>query len=116
LSRFKKEVSAMHPFMQLYEFAASAGALEGFVYRRSDLGAGAISLWVENLGGAYSLLPAEVLKEIQPSLDGTLGRAVKSVSKVLGEEHPLVQKLKSMVKGPLPASPDDFQKAKWFQK
>ena len=102
----------MHLYMQLYEFAASAGTLEGFVYRRPDVEAGAIEKWVENLGEAYQLLPAKVLKEIQPSLDGTLGRAVNSVRNVLGEEHALVQKLKSMVKGPLPASPDDFQRKK----
>jgi len=102
----------MHLFMQLYEFSASAGALEGFVYRRPDVEAGAIEKWVENLGESYQLLPAEVLKEIQPSLDGTLGRAVNSVRNVLGEEHALVRKLESMVKGPLPASPDDFQRKK----
>jgi len=106
----------MHLYTQLYEFAASAGALEGFVYRRPDVSAATIEKWVENLGQAYPLLPAEVVKEIQPSLDGTLGRAVRSAGQALGEKHPLVQKLKSIVKGPLPASPDDFQKTKWFQK
>jgi hypothetical protein len=106
----------MHLFTQLYEFAASVGALEGFVYRRPDVEAGTIEKWVENLGKAYSLLPEEVLKEIEPALDGTLGRAVKSVTQALGEEHVLVQKLKSMVKGAMPSSPDDFQKKKWFQK
>jgi hypothetical protein len=105
----------MHLYTQLYEFAASAGALEGFVYRRPDVTAVTIEKWVENLGKAYPLLPAEVLKEIRPSLDGTLGRAVRSISQALGEKHPLVGKLKCMVKGPLPASPDDFQKRKWFQ-
>jgi hypothetical protein len=45
-------------------------------------------------------------------LDGTLGRAVNSIKKVLGEKHTLVQKLKSMVKGPLPSSPDDFERRK----
>jgi len=106
----------MHLYAQLYEFAASAGALEGFVYRRPDMAAATIEKWVENLGQAYPLIPAEVLKEIQPSLDGTLGRAVRSVGQVLGEKHPMVHRLKSMVKGPLPASPDDFRKTKWFQK
>jgi len=106
----------MTVFTQLYEFAASAGALEGFVYRRSDVSAATIETWIENLGQAYALLPAEVLKEIQPSLDGTLGRAVRSISHALGEKHPLVLKLQSMVQGPLPSSPDDFQKTKWFQK
>jgi hypothetical protein len=106
----------MHHFTQLYEFAASVGALEGFVYKRPDVEAGTIEKWVENQEKAYQLLPEEVLKEIQPALDGTLGRAVKSVSRALGEEHVLVQKLKAMVKGPMPYSPDDFQKKKWFQK
>jgi len=106
----------MHHYTQLYEFSASVGALEGFVYKRPDVEAGTIGKWVENLGKAYELLPQEVLKEIQPALDGTLGRAVKSVSKALGEDHVLVKKLKSMVKGPMPSSPDDFQKKKWFQK
>jgi hypothetical protein len=105
----------MHLFTQLYEFSASVGALEGFVYKRPDMEAGTIEKWVENLGKAYELLPQEVLKEIQPALDGTLGRAVKSVSKALGEDHVLVKKLKSMVKGSMPSSPDDFQKKKWFQ-
>jgi hypothetical protein len=106
----------MHLFTQLYEFSASVGALEGFVYKRPDMEAGTIEKWVENLGKAYELFPQEVLKEIQPALDGTLGRAVKSVSKALGEDHVLVKKLKSMVKGSMPSSPDDFQKKKWFQK
>jgi hypothetical protein len=106
----------MNHFTQLYEFAASVGALEGFVYKRPDVEAGTIEKWVENLEKAYKLLPEEALKEIQPALDGTLGRAVKSVSTVLGDRHVLVAKLKAMVKGPLPSSPDDFQKKKWFQK
>lgn len=106
----------MHNFTQLYEFSASVGALEGFVYKRPDVEAATIEKWVENLEKAYKLLPEEVLKEIQPALDGTLGRAVKSVSTVLGDQHVLVAKLRAMVKGPLPSSPDDFQKKKWFQK
>ena len=100
----------MHLYLQLYEFSASVGALEGFVYRRPEVEAATIEKWVENLEKAYQLLPAEVLKEIQPSLDGTLGRAVTSITKVLGEKHALVRRLKTMVKGPLPSSPDDFER------
>jgi mRNA-degrading endonuclease HigB of HigAB toxin-antitoxin module len=106
----------MNLYTQIYEFSASVGALEGFVYKRPDVQAVTIQKWVENLEKAYWLLPEDVLKEIQPPLDGTLGRAVKSVSQVLGEKHVLVAKLKAMVKGPLPSSPDDFQKRKWFEK
>ena len=39
----------MHLYVQLYEFSASVGALEGFVYKRPDVEAVTIQKWVENL-------------------------------------------------------------------
>ncbi len=106
----------MHPFKNIYEFAASAGSLEGFVYHKESMDPDHISSWIGNLVDAYGLLPREALDEIQTSIDQTIGRAVRSLVPLLGVEHGLVKELESMVKGPLPASPDDFQKKKWFQK
>jgi hypothetical protein len=105
----------MDAFKKTYEFAASAGALEGYVYRRKDMDMDALPNWVGNLKTAYGLLPREVLGSVQPSIDQTLGRASKSLILALGENHELVTMLNSMIKGPLPRSPDDFQKGKWFQ-
>lgn len=105
----------MHLFMQIYEFAASAGALEGYVYRRKDADMDALSVWLSNLKSAYLLIPQEVLHEIQPSIDRTLGRALRSLCLLLGENHELVKGLQTIVKGPIPASPDEFSKEKWFQ-
>lgn len=106
----------MHLYRQLYEFAASSGAFEGYVYRRTDLDMNALEAWVENLKSGYSLIPPEVLQEIQPSLDSTLGRAYRSVVDTLGEESAIAGKLRTMIKGALPGSPDEFKKEKWFQK
>lgn len=106
----------MHIYLKIYEFAASAGALEGYVYHREDLDTEALPKWVDNLRAAYEHLPPEVVETFQPSLDQTLGRAVRSLSEQLGEGHEWVQKLRSMVVGRMPESPDDFQKQKWFQK
>jgi hypothetical protein len=105
----------MDPFRKIYEFAASAGALEGYVYHRKDMDMDALPNWLSNLKTAYGVLPHEVLEAVQPNIDQTLGRALKSLVLALGEEHAIVAMLKSMIKGSLPRSPDDFQKEKWFQ-
>ncbi len=106
----------MHLFARIYEFAASAGAFEGYVYHREELDMKALMNWVGNLKAAHALLPQEVLGEIQPSVDQTLGRALKSLIQVLGEGHSIVEKLRLMTKRRLPISPDDFQKEKAFTK
>jgi hypothetical protein len=105
----------MHVFAQIYEFAASAGALEGYVYRREDPDMKALTNWIGNLKTAYGLLPQDVLREVQASIDMTLGRAWKSLALGLSQEHDLAQTVRSMIQGPLPETADDFQKKKWFQ-
>jgi len=105
----------MHLFTQIYEFAASAGALEGYVYRREDVDIKALNNWIANLKTAYGLLPQQVLQEVQPSIDQTLGRAWKSLAQGLGQDHDFAQTVKSMIRGPLPETADDFQKKKWFR-
>lgn len=107
--------NSVHPYKNIYEFAASAGALEGFVYHKESMNPDDISNWINNLADAYAILPREAIDEIQPSIDQTIGRAVRSLVPLLGEGHVLVKKLGSMTTGPLPESSDDFQKKKWFQ-
>jgi hypothetical protein len=108
----------MHIYQKIYEFAASAGAFEGYIYRRpkTEIDNEALSNWVDNLFDAYQSLDSEVRDECQPSIDQTLGRAIKSLDLLFDERHAPVSKLLKIVKGELPESPDDFQKDKWFQK
>jgi hypothetical protein len=105
----------MHIFTKIYEFAASAGALEGYVYRKEEMDPEAISKWVDNLVSAYQSMPSETLIEFQISLDKTIGRAIRSLMPLLGEGHEIIRRLGSMVSGTLPATADDFQKEKWFE-
>lgn len=105
----------MHIYAQIYEFAASAGALEGYVYHKKKVDRTALPNWVDNLAAAYHSMPSEVLNEFQGSIDFTLGRAIRSLMPVLGEEHEIIVKLRSMVAGNLPKTADDFQKNKWFE-
>ena len=112
-----REAIKMHIYKKIYEFAASAGAFEGYVYQKtkSDIDMDILSNWVNNLVDAYNYLPEDILGEFQSSIDQTLGRAIKSLLPVLGEKQVLLAQLKKMIKGQLPESPDDFQKEKWFQ-
>ena len=107
----------MHIYQQIYEFAASAGAFEGYVYSRSksDMDTKALTNWVDNLVEAYHHLPTEVIGECQSACDQTLGRAIKSLMAEFGEDYEIISKLQTLVKGKLPKDPDDFQKEKWFQ-
>ena len=107
----------MHIYQKIYEFAASAGAFEGYVYRRpkEEIDFKTVSNWVDNLLDAYRHLTADVRRKFQLSCDQTLGRALKSLLPELGQEHEIVGKLKKMIEGELPDSADDFQKDKWFQ-
>jgi hypothetical protein len=100
----------MSIYTELYDFAASAGSFEGYVYRNKDVDTGYLPKWSGNLVRQYNTLPQEVKVEIQHMCDGTLGRAVRSLIPILGEDHEVVDNLKSMILGDLPASPDDFEK------
>ena len=106
----------MHIYKEIYEFAASAGAFEGFVYPKEKLNPDDLPKWVNNLVAAYQHLPDEAKNEFQSSIDQTLGRAVRALIPVLGEEHDTIRQLQSMTAGPLPKSADDFQKKKHFEK
>jgi hypothetical protein len=97
-------------YEQLYDFAASAGAFEGYVYKKENVDPAYLPRWASNLENQYNALPADVRSEIQHLCDSTLGRAVQSLVPLLGEDHEVVQRLIGMIEGELRSSPDDFDK------
>jgi hypothetical protein len=102
----------MDIYKEIYEFGASAGALEGYVYEKQVLDPGSLDDWVKNLVRHYHDLPVEVRQSFQPSLDRTIGRAVLSLIPLLGKDHDHVCALKALIVGEMPASPHDFSKEK----
>jgi hypothetical protein len=92
---------------KVYDFAAKAGSLEGYVYPK-ELDMSYLPLWTDHLVEEYQGLPTEVREEIQNGCNETLGRTIQSLLPVLGENHEVIKKLRSLVKGKLPSSPDDF--------
>jgi riboflavin kinase len=105
-----KEQKAM--YKELYDFAASAGALEGYVYPRQELKAETLDNWIANLVKQYHDLPEEVRESVQPSLDRTLGRAIQAMIPVLGADHAHIHALTKLIAGEMPSSPHDFEKEK----
>lgn len=109
----------MHLYTQIYEFAASAGALEGYVYQKQSqeaLDLKALSNWINNLKQAYDLFIPSDREIFQSACDQTLGRAVLSLEIIFPEGHEFIKRLRSMVKVQSTQTPGDFQKQKWFQK
>lgn len=102
----------MYIYKEIYDFAASAGALEGYVYQRDKIDTRYFGNWINNLVKQYSAIPVDIREVFQPSLDRTIGRAVLSLNPVLGQEHEFIRKLKGMVQGTMPDSPDDFDQEK----
>ncbi|MGB9628675.1 MAG: hypothetical protein ACPL6D_08435 [Thermodesulfobacteriota bacterium] len=94
-------------YRELYDFAAKAGALEGYVYSKEKVDPSYLPLWVEHLVNQYHQLPPEVREDFQTLCDGTIGRAIQSLIPFLGDDHEVVKKLKTIVKN-LPSSPNDF--------
>lgn len=102
----------MDLYRDIYEFASSAGALEGYVYPVERRNLTYLHDWIANLVKQYHALPVEARKRIQDPLDRTVGRAVLSLEPILGLDHPHIHALRCLVKGTLPASPHDFEREK----
>jgi hypothetical protein len=109
----------MHDYIKIYEFAASLGAFEGYVYGKQhlhELNLEALENWSTNIVNAYRHFPEEVRSKFQDQCNLTGGRAIRSIEPVLGKEHPITQRLYGIITQdqPLPDSPDAFDKKKWF--
>jgi len=98
-------------YKKVYDFAAKAGALEGYVYPK-EMEPSLLPVWVDHIVQGYQALPPEVREEFQDLCDGTLGRAIQSLLPILGEDHAVIKKLKSCTAGTLPGSYDDFPNGK----
>ena len=95
-------------YQEVYDFAAKAGALEGYVYPKEKADLSYLPRWVDNLVTQYHRLPPGAKEEFQSLCNGTIGRAIQSLLPSLGEDHEVIKKLKSVIRGKLPLSPNDF--------
>lgn len=102
----------METYKEIYEFASSAGALEGYVYSRPKSEIAGLDNWINNLVKQYENLTIDVRESFQTSLDRTIGRALQSLIPIFGKDHDYINALESLVKGEMPVSPNDFQKEK----
>ena len=102
----------MGTYSMLYDFAAKAGALEGYVYPKDVIDPAYLPRWIDNVVEAYTALPEEAKAEVQKLCDQTIGRTISSLVQLLGEKHEVINKLRSITRGTLPSSYDDFPNKK----
>jgi hypothetical protein len=95
-------------YKKVYDFAAKAGSLEGYVYPREKVDVSYLPRWSDSLVEQYWDLPPEVREEFQGLCDQTLGRTIQSLLPILGKDHEVIKKLKALVRGKSPSSSDDF--------
>lgn len=93
----------------IYDFAAKAGSLEGYVYPK-EMETSYLPVWIGHVAKGYQMLPEDVRQEFQDLINGTIGRAIQSLIPVLGEDHEVVKQLKSIITGELPESPYEFDR------
>ena len=87
----------MEIYKEVYEFAAKAGALEGYVFPKERVDLNYLPGWVDNLVNQYRSLPSEVKEEFQGACNNTIGRAIQSLLPSLGEDHEVIKKLRSIL-------------------
>ena len=74
----------MGDYEELFKFAAKAGALEGYLYKRENVEP--LDNWVSNIEKMYTRMPDELKKEIRTELSCVLARISTYGEKVLGDE------------------------------
>jgi len=98
----------MSVYRSIYDFAAKAGALEGYVYPKEKVEPSYLPTWVDHIVQGYQALSPEARAEFQDLCDLTIGRAIAALVPVIGADHDVIRKLKGLTAGKLPSSPDDF--------
>lgn len=78
---------------ELFLFAAKAGALEGYLYRRRK--PEPLANWVGNIHQMYQELPTETKREVAPVLAPVLEKILKYGDKII--EPPLKGKLQQLL-------------------
>jgi len=80
-------------YQELFLFAAKAGALEGYLFKRRKVEP--LTSWIDNISRMYHTLPPEVKREVDPVLTPVLKRMLEYGEKVL--EPGLREKLEHML-------------------
>jgi hypothetical protein len=74
----------MGEYEELFQFAAKAGSLEGYLYEREDLEP--LDDWIGNIEKMYGGLPDNIKDEIKGEFGSVLTRISTYGEQVLGDE------------------------------
>jgi HAD superfamily hydrolase (TIGR01549 family) len=83
----------------LFNFAAKAGCLEGYLHDRKDPDISTMPNWVGNLERMYRALPPEVRQDLACDLRKVLQKAMASYETYPNKDHTVLERLRDMVAG-----------------
>lgn len=83
----------MSTYSELFKFAAKAGSLEGYLFKRSEVDS--LANWVSNILAMYEKLPVNVKKAIKSDLLVVLNRVLEYGPQTV--THDLKQKIQALV-------------------
>ena len=102
----------MGVYSDIYEFAARAGAFEGYVYQRKGLTPDSLERWVDHLVEGYKAVIPRQRKSFRIcAMEPSVAQYSPSFQ-TIGENNEVIKKLKGLTVGRLPSSPDDFSRKK----
>lgn len=74
----------MSEYTEFFRFAAKAGALEGYLFKRDKVEP--LANWIGNVEGMYQNLSPAAKKEIKEEMEGVLQRILEYGERVLAPE------------------------------
>jgi len=80
-------------YQELFLFAAKAGALEGYLFKRRKVEP--LTSWIDNISRVYHALSPEVKREVDPVFTPVLNRVLEYGGRVL--EPGLREKLEELL-------------------
>lgn len=83
----------MNTYSELFNFAAKAGSLEGYLFKRKEVES--LANWVSNILSRYEELPVDVKKDIKNDLLVVLNRVMEYGSQTVPSD--LKGKIKALI-------------------
>ena len=87
----------MAEYRDLFDFAAKAGCLEGYLYERHNLEPGYLSNWVDNIDRMYNALPEAAKAECKPQYLEVLKKICDYFNKLVGADDQVTKKVHQML-------------------
>lgn len=83
-------------YLELFELAAKAGCLEGWLYNKGEVELHYLEDWIANIDRMYQALPGELKDEVRSSYLKLLKSITEHCNRLLPKDHRVMERLARM--------------------